>query len=717
MAINKVEFGGRTLIDLTDTTATADKILTGYGAYGKDGVWVDGTAIEGETIPHYTLHWDEETGELLNYATCDMTYQQILDSIPADRFTFVCEVYQSSYDVVPLGASGENEYTENKLVIKVMAYGTPAYVITHSANSITAQYWDYNDDSDLRVSGNTVYAPSGYYQYEASASVASGTAGTPTATKGAVSNHTVAVTPSVTNTTGYITGGTKTGTAVTVSASELVSGSQTITTNDTYDVTNLASVTVNVSGGVTPTGTINITTNGTHDVTNYATANVNVSGGGSSKKQINFIDYDGTIVQSYSADEWANVTTLPSNPSHTGLVAQGWNWTKAQIDAQLTALPDGDIWIGQMYITESGDTEIDVRFSDSARLSPTLTICVNGTVTVDWGDNTTPDTVTGSSLTTQKSVPHTYASAGNYTIVIHVVSGSFQFYNGSNSYTLLRKNATTSNNENRVYSNCVKNVRIGSSVTSIGIYAFYNCCSLASITIPSNVTSIENDAFESCYSLESITIPSGVTSIESSAFYNCHSLASITIPSGVTRIWSNAFNGCYSLASITIPSGVTSIGNGAFNGCYSLASITIPSSIKSIGSSAFESCYSLESITIPSNVTSIESNAFRSCFSLASITIPSSIKSIGNGAFYNCYSLASITIPSGVTRIGNGAFNGCYGMAECHILPTNVPTLGTTVFNNNASDRIIYVPSGTLSDYQSATNWSKYASYMVEESA
>ena len=76
----------------------------------------------------------------------------------------------------------------------------------------------------------------------------SGTAGTPTATKGSVSNHSVSVTPSVTNTTGYITGSTKTGTAVTVSASELVSGSETKTANGTYDVTNLASVVVNVSG-------------------------------------------------------------------------------------------------------------------------------------------------------------------------------------------------------------------------------------------------------------------------------------------------------------------------------------------------------------------------------------------------------------------------------------------------------------------------------------
>jgi len=77
----------------------------------------------------------------------------------------------------------------------------------------------------------------------------SGTAGTPTATKGTVNNHSISVTPSVTNTSGYITGSTKTGTAVTVSASELVSGSETKTSNGTYNVTNLAELVVNVSGG------------------------------------------------------------------------------------------------------------------------------------------------------------------------------------------------------------------------------------------------------------------------------------------------------------------------------------------------------------------------------------------------------------------------------------------------------------------------------------
>jgi hypothetical protein len=102
------------------------------------------------------------------------------------------------------------------------------------------------------TSQQTVSADSGYdglSQVTVNA-MPSGLAGTPTATKGTVSNHSVTVTPSVTNTAGYITSGTKTGTAVTVSASELVSGTKSITENGTgIDVTNFAAVDVNVSGG------------------------------------------------------------------------------------------------------------------------------------------------------------------------------------------------------------------------------------------------------------------------------------------------------------------------------------------------------------------------------------------------------------------------------------------------------------------------------------
>lgn len=123
------------------------------------------------------------------------------------------------------------------------------------------------DSTDLTASGGTVTAPAGYYAEAASKSVASGTAGTPTATKGTVSSNSVTVTPSVTNTTGYITGGTLTGTAVTVSASELVSGTKSITASGTTDVTNYASASVAAGTAGTPTATKGTVSNHSISVT------------------------------------------------------------------------------------------------------------------------------------------------------------------------------------------------------------------------------------------------------------------------------------------------------------------------------------------------------------------------------------------------------------------------------------------------------------------
>lgn len=112
--------------------------------------------------------------------------------------------------------------------------------------------------SNLTVSGATVTVPAGYYASQATKSVATGTLANPTATKGSVSNHSISVTPSVQVTgAGYLATTTKTGTAVSVSASELVSGSTTISANGTYDVTNLASAVVSLSFASISTGTSN----------------------------------------------------------------------------------------------------------------------------------------------------------------------------------------------------------------------------------------------------------------------------------------------------------------------------------------------------------------------------------------------------------------------------------------------------------------------------
>lgn len=177
--------------------------------------------------------------------------------------------------------------------------------------------------SDLTASGATVNVPAGYYSASASKAVASGTEGTPTATKGAVSNHAVSVTPSVTNSAGYINGGTKTGSAVSVSASELVSGTKSISANGTEDVTNYASVSVAVQnsysasdeGKVVDNGSLvsqtsdTVTQNDTYDTTLINSLTVNVSGGG------------GT---DYLELALSNALTSYSNSNITSIVGYGF---------------------------------------------------------------------------------------------------------------------------------------------------------------------------------------------------------------------------------------------------------------------------------------------------------------------------------------------------------------------------------------------------------
>jgi len=154
---------------------------------------------------------------------------------------------------VILNGETQMDVTQKTVTAGSMLSGVTA--LKNDGTDITGDI-ESKTSSDLTVNGATVTVPAGHYASAASKSVASGTAGTPTATKGTVSNHSVSVTPSVTNTTGYITGGTKTGTAVTVSASELVSGTKTISASGTTDVTNYESVSVASGSATTPATTI-----------------------------------------------------------------------------------------------------------------------------------------------------------------------------------------------------------------------------------------------------------------------------------------------------------------------------------------------------------------------------------------------------------------------------------------------------------------------------
>lgn len=222
--------------------------------------------------------------------------------------------------------------------------------------------------SDLSASGATVTTPAGYYASQATKLVASGTAGTPTASKGTVSNHSVSVTPSVTNTTGYISGGTKTGTAVSVSASELVSGSETKTDNGTYDVTNLESLVVDIpfvtyyTGSGAPSSSLG--SNG--DI--YLDTSGSGGGGSGGSSEIQFGTFTVTSGNPAPSSYAGFITLVPTTSSTVG----GSNLIPLDVYIDTTSTTNPETKTGQWFIDSDGYMYVTF-WGATDRYTPTVT--------------------------------------------------------------------------------------------------------------------------------------------------------------------------------------------------------------------------------------------------------------------------------------------------------------------------------------------------------
>lgn len=379
-----------TAVSLQGDTVAPENLLQGYTAHNSQGQAIVGTASGGGTINLQDKSVTPTESE--QSVTKDTGY----DGLGTVTVAAISSSYVGSgidrRDSTDLGASGAtvsvpSGYYESNASKSVSSGSatTPATSITANPSisvgsdglitatasatksvtpTISAGYISSGTSGTITVSGSntsqlstqsgTTITPttseqtavaSGKYTTGAVkvAAMPSGTAGTPTATKGTVSNHSISITPSVTNTTGYITGSTKTGTAVTVSASELVSGSETKTANGTYDVTNLASLVVNVSGsgGV---GTLLKTTS----LGSLSTSSTSASDTGKTITLTGYNDYDLLLV-----DISVDSTT---NGRHTSTVSMVYLTGTSNVNTKNTYAVGSNKWNSKLSSSGTAST-------------------------------------------------------------------------------------------------------------------------------------------------------------------------------------------------------------------------------------------------------------------------------------------------------------------------------------------------------------------------
>ena len=285
-----------------------------------------------------------------------------------------------------------------------------------------------------------------------------------------------------------------------------------------------------------------------------------------------------------------------------------------------------------------------------------------------------------------------------------------------------------------------------SSVTTIGENAFSICNSLTDIIMPNSVITVGYGAFDNSESLHSVTLSSSLQAVSSNMFSGCKALLSISIPDSVTEIGEYAFNDCSSLESVCIGNGITMVGQAAFNQCplltrlditslevwcsidfatasasplYSahgdiylngalLTDVAIPDSLSEIKNYTFYGAQSINSLNIHDGVTAIGNSSIRYCTNLAEVTVGEGVTSIGTYVFRDCTNLVQATIGSNVASIGEYTFYNCSKLSSVYCKPATPPTLGTAVFDGNAADRKIYVPTASVEAYRTADGWSTY---------
>ena len=127
--------------------------------------------------------------------------------------------------------------------------------------------------------------------------------------------------------------------------------------------------------------------------------------------------------------------------------------------------------------------------------------------------------------------------------------------------------------------------------------------------------------------------------------------------------------------------------------------------MQTLGASAFEGCSSLTNVVLRKGITEVGIKAFKFCKALKEVNVPEGVTKLGNYAFHYCTALETVVLPASLERIGLNGFGNCSKLSKVTCYAPVPPTLTGNVFANTPNGKALFVPAGSITQYQTTANW------------
>lgn len=406
-------------------------------------------------------------------------------------------------------------------------------------------------------------------------------------------------------------------------------------------------------------------------------------------------------------------------------------WTRQGDWVSITGVSTGQICF---LVSDATDAKYTIRTTSTG----------GGNIYIDWGDGSSPDTISSGAAT---DTAHTYTTGGTacslgyntWKVTItsdsgtritncNIITNSGQFseypsglleaWYGDTTIITAASYFSEQAGTTTPWFTYLEYVKLpnGMTATDALLRVFFNGCRmLKKVDMPTSCPNNETlqETFYECNSLiDPVIFPQDMTGVTRAdqTFFNCYTLQGVIYPptfpncTTISRVHQNNYN----LGQCVLPDLASCTTYSlAFTGCQGLKSVVMrkwASSGTLTMSSMFSSCQSLVNVSLPNDTPSTTSividQMFINCYSLEKVIFPPNVKLSGSlsGLFNTCIALLYVSLPidaSAVTLFTN-TFVGCNSL-QTITLPSIPPSAGvamTSMFQNCYSLDQITIPSG-----------------------